>query len=207
MRMVQKLDDAYKKDFLEEIASIGTGNASALLSTLTDKEVKVTISTSDMVSPKDISKLVTASKTLVVVQYAPIGGELRGNILVVFPRESALSLLDLLQEKELGTTKWLSKIEQDILKKATRSLVNCYLDAIKGFLNIEIMPSELRIFSTFGDTINDLIDLTLKKGTKQIFYLNTKLRIEPDIEAEIFFLFEEDLSSFLMEKASELLTR
>lgn len=204
--MVQRADESYK-DFLQEIASIGTGNASALLSTLTDKEVNVTISTSDMVSPKSISNLVSASKRLVVVQYAPIGGELRGNILLVTPRESALSLLDLLQKKKLGTTKWLSKEEQDILKKVSRSLVKCYLDAIKGFLNIEIKSSKLRIFSTFGETINELIDLTLKKGTKQIFYLNTKMNIEPNIEGEFFFLFEEALSSFLMEKATEMLAR
>lgn len=206
MRVVQKADELHK-DFLQEIASIGTGNASALLSTLTDKEVNVTVSTSDMVSPKNISNLVSASKKLVVVQYAPIGGELVGNILLVIPRESALSLIDLLQKKKLGTTKWLSKEEQDTLKKASRSLVKCYLDAIEGFLNIGIKHGKLRIFSTFGETINELIDLTLKKETKQIFYLNTKMRIKPNIEGEFFFLFEEALSSFLMEKAAELLAR
>ena len=85
--------------------------------------------------------------------------------------------------------------------------MNCYLDTIRGFLNIEVAPSELRIFSTFGETINELIDLTLKKGTKQIFYLNTKMSIKPDIESEFFFLFEEAISSFLMKKAAEMLAR
>ena len=206
MRMVQKYDKSHK-DFLQEIASIGTGNASALLSTLIDKEVNITISTADMVSPKNISNLVSASKRLVIVQYAPIGGELRGNILLVIPRESALSLLDLLQKKKLGTTQWLSKEEQDILKKVSRSLVRCYLDAIKGFLNIEIKYSKLRVFSTFGETINELIDLTLKKRTKKVFYLNTKMSIESNIEGEFYFLFEEGLSSLLMQKAAEMLAR
>lgn len=204
--MVQKLDEIHK-DFLKEMASIGAGNASALLSTLVDKEVDVALSTFDIVSAKNMSKLVASSKELVVVQYAPIGGELVGNILLVFPRDSALSLTDLLQKKEPGTTKWLSKDEQHILKKTSQSLVKCYLDAIKGFLGVVIAPSELRIFSVFGDTVNDLIDLTLKKRTRQVFYLNTKLRVRPDIKTEFWFLFEEALGSFLIEKAEEMLAR
>jgi chemotaxis protein CheY-P-specific phosphatase CheC len=206
MKMVQKLDEVHK-DFLEEMASIGAGNASTLLSTLIDKEVSVTVSTFDMVSPKNISKLVTISKELIVVQYAPLGGELVGNILLVFPRKSALSLIDLLKKRKPGTTDWLSQNEQDLLKKTSGSLVKCYLDAIKNFLGIVIAPSELRIFSVFGDTINDLIDLTLKKTKKQVFYLNTKLRIKPSVEGEISFIFEETLGSFLIEKSKEMLAK
>ena len=206
MRMVQKLDEVHK-DFLKEIASIGAGNASTLLSKLTGKEVNTTVSTFDMVSPKNIPKIVNASKRLVVVQYASIGGELGGTVLLVFPRENALSLVDLLRKREQGTTEWLSEEDQDILKGVSRSLVVCYLNAIQGFLNTKLQPSELRIFSTFGETITDLIDLTLKKRTKQVFYLNTKLSIKPNIEGEFFFLLDENLSSFLLEKSAEMLAR
>ena len=204
--MVQKLDEGHK-DFLKEMASIGAGNASTLLSKLIGKEVTTTVSTFDMLSPKNIPKIVNVSKRLVVVQYASIGGELGGTMLLVFPRENALSLLDMLQRRDPGTTEWLSEEDQDILKSVSQSLVRCYLDAIKGFLNIRLQPSELRIFSTFGETITDLIDLTLKKRTKQVFYLNTKLSIKPNIEGKFFFLLDESLSSFLIEKAAEMLAR
>lgn len=204
--MVQKLDEVHK-DFLEEMASIGACNASTLLSKLIGKEVNTTVSTFVMVSPKNISKIVNASKRLVVVQYASIGGELGGNVLLVFPRESALSMVDLLQERDPGTTEWLSEEEQNILKRVSRALVICYLDAIKGFLNITLQPSELRIFSTFGETIIDLIDLALKKKTKQVFYLNTKLSVKPDIQGEFNFMLDESLSSFLLEKSAEMLAR
>lgn len=204
--MVQKLEEVHK-DFLKEIASIGAGNTSTLLSKLTGKEVTTTISTFEMVSPKNISTIVSASKRLVVVQYASIGGELGGTILLVFPREKALSLLDLLRKREPGTTEWLSAEDQDLLKRVSRSLVVCYLNAIQGFLNARLQPSELRIFSTFGETITDLIDLTLKKRTKRVFYLNTKLSIKPNIGGEFFFLLDESLSSFLIEKAAKMLAR
>jgi len=202
--MGQKLTEMHK-DFLKEIASIGAGNASTLLSKLTGKEINMTVSTFDMASPQKMAKIVNASRRLVVVQYASIGGELGGTVLLVFPRESALSLVDLLQRREPGTTEWLSKEDQDTLKRVSRCLVMCYLDAIKGFLNIRLQPSELRIFSTFGETIMDLIDLALKKKTEQVFYLDTKLSVKPNIEGGFNFLLDENLSSFLLEKSAKML--
>lgn len=199
--------DEVHKDFLKEIASIGAGNASTLLSKLIGKEVNTTVSTFDMVSPKDISTIIMASKRLVVVQYASIGGELGGTALLVFPRESALSLLDLLRKREPGATEWLSEEDQDILKRVSQSLVVCYLNAIQGFLNTRLHSGELRIFSTFGETITELMDLALKKRTKQVFYLNTKLSIKPNVEGEFNFLLDENLSSFLLERATEMLAR
>jgi len=204
--MVQKLDEAHK-DFLKEIASIGAGNATTLLSKLAGKEVNITTSTFEMVSPKNISTIVSASKRLVVVQYASIGGELGGTVLLVFPRESVLSLVDLLRKREQGTTEWLSEEDQDTLKGVSRSLVVCYLNAIQAFLNTRLQPGELRVFSTFGETITELMDLTLKRKTKQVFYLNTKLSIKPNVEGEFYFLLDEGLSSLLLEKSAEMLAR
>ncbi|MCJ7632793.1 chemotaxis protein CheC [Candidatus Bathyarchaeota archaeon] len=198
--MMQKLDEV-QKDFLKEMANIGAGNASTLLSKLVGKEVTTTISTFDVISPKTISEIGNAPKRLVVVQYAAIRGEHEGTCLIVFPRESALCLLDLLRKREPGTTEWLSGEDQDVLKRVSRSLVVCYLNAIQAFFITSLQPGELRIFSTFGETIAELMDLSLKRKTKQVFYLNTKLSIKPNIGGEFYFLLDEDLFSLLYKLA------
>ena len=204
--MVQKLDEVHK-DFLEEMASIGAGNASTLLSNQTNREVNVTVSTFDMMTSREISKTVNVSTKLVVVQYASLGGELGGSVLLIFPRESALSLVDLVQKRKLGTTEWLSEDKQEILKQVSESLVMCYIDAIKNFLKVRLQPGDLRVFSTYGETIADLVDLTLRKKSKQLFYLNTRLSIKPNIEGEFVFLFDEKLSTFLLKKSAEMLAK
>lgn len=201
--MSQKLEEVHK-DFFKEMANIGAGNATTLLFKLIGKEVSTTIPKFEIIPSKNITKIFSVSERLVVVQYASIGGELGGNILVVFPRESALSLVNLLQKRVAGTTEWLSDEDQDLLKSISQWLVRCYLDAIKGLLNIKLKPSELRIIYTFGETIGDLIDMALKKMTKQVFYLQTKFNVKPNIEGSFYFFFDENLSSFLLEKAEEL---
>ena len=95
-----------EKDALQEVGSIGSGNASSILSNLTGKEVTLTVTHTDIVPIKEIPKLilgkkelVTGPKKLVVGVYSQISGDVRGNITVIFSKESALLLSDLLQKK------------------------------------------------------------------------------------------------------------
>lgn len=206
MRMEQKLEPSHQ-DILKEIAQIGARNASKLLSNLVGKEVTTTVSMFDMISAEDTSDIILALKRLVIVQYASIDGEIEGTSLLVFPRESALSLIDLLQTRKTGTTEWLSQIDQYILKQLSCDLVICYLNAIEEYLNTKLHPKDLKVFSTYGETINDLIETVLKKKAKRVFYLHAKLNIHQAIEGDFFLLLDQSLSSFLLKKPTKILTR
>jgi len=206
MRMEQKLEPSHQ-DILKEIAQIGARNASKLLSNLVGKEVTTTVSMFDMISAEDTSDIILALKKLVIVQYASIDGEIEGTSLLVFPRESALSLIDLLQTRKTGTTEWLSQIDQYILNQLSCDLVICYLNAIEEYLNTKLHPKDLKVFSTYGETINDLIETVLKKKAKRVFYLHAKLNIHQAIEGDFFLLLDQSLSSFLLKKPTKILTR
>jgi len=206
MRMEQKVEPSHQ-DILKEIAQIGARNASKLLSNLVGKEVTTTVSMFDMISAEDTSDIILALKKLVIVQYASIDGEIEGTSLLVFPRESALSLIDLLQTRKTGTTEWLSQIDQYILNQLSCDLVICYLNAIEEYLNTKLHPKDLKVFSTYGETINDLIETVLKKKAKRVFYLHAKLNIHQAIEGDFFLLLDQSLSSFLLKKPTKILTR
>lgn len=206
MRMEQKVEPSHQ-DILKEIAQIGARNASKLLSTLVGKEVTTTVSMFDMISAEDTSDIILALKKLVIVQYASIDGEIEGTSLLVFPRESALSLIDLLQTRKTGTTEWLSQIDQYILNQLSCDLVICYLNAIEEYLNTKLHPKDLKVFSTYGETINDLIETVLKKKAKRVFYLHAKLNIHQAIEGDFFLLLDQSLNSFLLKKPTKILTR
>jgi len=206
MRMEQKLEPSHR-DILKKIAQIGARNASKLLSNLVGKEVTTTVSMFDMISAEDTSDIILALKRLVIVQYASIDGEIEGTSLLVFPRESALSLIDLLQTRKTGTTEWLSQIDQYILNQLSCDLVICYLNAIEEYLNTKLHPKDLKVFSTYGETINDLIETVLKKRAKRIFYLHAKLKIHQIIEGDFFLLLDQRLSFFLLKKPTKILTK
>jgi len=206
MRMEQKLEPSHR-DILKKIAQIGARNASKLLSNLVGKEVTTTVSMFDMISAEDTSDIILALKRLVIVQYASIDGEIEGTSLLVFPRESALSLIDLLQTRKTGTTEWLSQIDQYILNQLSCDLVICYLNAIEEYLNTKLHPKDLKVFSTYGETINDLIETVLKKKAKRVFYLHAKLDIRQAIKGDFFLLLDQSLNSFLLKKPTKILTR
>jgi len=206
MRMEQKVEPSHQ-DILKEIAQIGARNASKLLSNLVGKKVTTTVSMFDMISAEDTSDIILALKKLVIVQYASIDGEIEGTSLLVFPRESALSLIDLLQTRKTGTTEWLSQIDQYILNQLSCDLVICYLNAIEEYLNTKLHPKDLKVFSTYGETINDLIETVLKKKAKRVFYLHAKLNIHQAIEGDFFLLLDQSLNSFLLKKPTKILTR
>ncbi len=194
------------RDLLSEMANIGAGNVSSLLSELLDREVSISVSIFDVVSSKNVSQVIKVADKLVVVQHALIRGEVEGIVLLIFPRKSAFLLVDLLTKRKGSKTEWLSKKDQMILKKMGQSLVKCYSDAIKKFVNVSLYPEKLRIYPALGETIMELTDVLLDKQISQVFYINTKINIEPDIKGEFFFLLDEKLSTFLVEKAANLLS-
>jgi chemotaxis protein CheY-P-specific phosphatase CheC len=147
MRMVQKLEELHN-GLLKETANIGSGNASTLLSMLVDKEVNLTASSFEIVSLKDIHQLIIPLKKLVVVQFIPLGGRLEGSVLLVFPREGVFFLLDLMQKKEPGTTRWLSMEKQDMLRKL--SSLSMHKSARGFFSSLICYPSEDVFELVFG---------------------------------------------------------
>lgn len=209
--MVKKLTEM-QRDVLKEMANIGSGNASTFLSEEIGKEVNVTVSTCDLISFKRLAKLVRASEELVITVFTSIGstpaggGEREiGNVMLVFPKEDAFSLIDLLQRKEIGTTKNLSPGNQFILKQVSSSLLRCYLDAIKDFLNLKIQPSKLRLIGTYGESIMDFVLLAMKEKPEKLILLETKMSVEPNIQGKFYFLLKENFLSYLPIKSTERL--
>jgi hypothetical protein len=75
---------------------------------LTDTEVNLAVSSFAIVSIKGIQELIIPLRKLGVEQFTSLSDGLEDYTLLVFPRGSVFFLLDLIQKKEQGTTKWLS---------------------------------------------------------------------------------------------------
>jgi len=189
-----------QRDFLREMANIGAGNASTVLSEAVGREVKLTVSRLNIISLKQLSELVRASKKLVVTVFTSIGGAVLGSVILIFPIESAFSLVDLLRRRGVGTTKLLSMEAQGVLRRASLSLLRCYLDAITKFLNIEVQPERPRLVATLSETIMDFVQMSMKERLERILMLKTELKVEPDIRGEYYLLLKENIISFLPTK-------
>jgi len=171
--------DKMQMDALRELASISSGNASTALSKLTGKLVKVTTSQINIVEIKNLPKGVGGSKKMVSGAYTQVTGDISGNMLILFPRPTALIISDLVQKKELGITEVIREKEQDALIEVGNILSSSYLDTFNSFLGIEITHSKPRFISIFGESVVDFALLRARGELKYVLLLKTKFIINP----------------------------
>jgi len=161
-----------EKDVLKEISNMGAGNASTFLSKKIGDEIKLSTPVYKLISFDQFEKYFAIPKGVAICAFAKLKGEVLGSVMLVFDTKSAFALIDLLQKKEMGTTTWLSEKDQLKLKQVGHLVLRCYLNAISRFMNYELNSDKLRIFSTLGDAVIDLMLLGAKKSDHFIVLQN-----------------------------------
>ena len=156
--MDYKLTD-FQKDALVELGNLGSGKASSTLSDMMGNKVNLTIPFMDLVQVNEVPKLISGPKKLVAGTYSQIIGDVCGGIVIVFPLKSALMMIDLFQKRRPGTTKLLEEKDQETLKEIGNVLSNSYLETFTNFLEVKADYTDLRVISTFGESISDFLML------------------------------------------------
>ena len=162
-KMEERLTEM-EKDILKEISNMGAGNASTLLSKKIGEEIRLSTPVYKLISFDQVEKYVAVPKGVAICAFAKLKGEILGSTMLVFDTKSAFALADLLQKRKIGTTKWLSEKDQLKLKQVGHLVLRCYLNAISRFMNYELNSEKLRMFSTLGDAVIDLMLLGAKKS-------------------------------------------
>lgn len=193
-----------EKDALKETANISAGNASTTLSDITKKKVNIVISDLNFVLLSDL-KVFGGPQRLVVGVYTPVSGEMGGTIIIMFPIESALALSSILQKKEVSSTA-LSQGDQEALRKMGNILSDSYLDALSEFLDISLQRMESKIVSTFGESIMDLILLSIDEDCSHGLLIKTNFSVEKStIQGDFILLLATKKMDNVLKKIKEKL--
>ncbi|MCT8976148.1 chemotaxis protein CheC [Clostridium sp. CX1] len=124
-------------DALREVGNIGTGNAATALSQLINKKVDMTVPNINIVPFDDIFSSIGGDEIVVGV-IVRVLGETPGNILFVFEKNTALSLVQILTgEKE----EYLSEMGNSVICEIGNIISSSYMNAISKFTGLTIMPS------------------------------------------------------------------
>jgi len=187
-----------KLDILREIGNIGGGNAATALSQLIGKQVSVTVPQAKLIPINEIINLELASKPheVSIAVSLRILGKLRGGILVFFPTESALPLIDILMHRTIGTTEVFNLIDESALSETAHILCSSYLNAVGQFLNLhQLIPS---LTEVFVDRVDKLSKAMVKKFIPEninfIVPIENHLAID-DIKFNLFVIFLLDPES------------
>lgn len=132
-------------DALRELGNIGAGNAAVALSQLLGKEVLIDVPSVRLLELARLSdsEFMPDSGEVSIIASLKILGAVRGLMLVLFSQENALSLVNLLAQKETGGKESFSLLDTSMLSESAHILSTSYLNAIGEFLKIYGLVSSL----------------------------------------------------------------
>lgn len=130
-----------QRDALLEIGSIGAGHAATALSELVDQKVMIDVPKLDIIEVHNVPQLMGGPETLVAAVFIRVLGDVRGSMLFLVPRDSALSMVDLLQGHDLGTTKVIGETDEELLKQTGNILAMAYLNSLTRLTDLVFLPS------------------------------------------------------------------
>ena len=142
---------------LNQINEAASQRCSAALSKLTNKQIQVIFSPPSITDIKEIPFLLGSEETGSGI-YLPIKGSVSGSSLLLFPKETACNLCDIMMKRELHTTQELCSFDEGILKEVSNIILGNYLAILSNRLNGEIVEG-MPDFSSgmFGAILEEIV--------------------------------------------------
>ena len=188
-------------DALKEVGTIGAGHAANALSQLAGKKIMITVPEVKVSSLKKIVKLVGPPENLVAAIYMKLMGDTRGKSLLIFPRQSAFNLVDILMKRSAGQTKFLEEIDRSALKEVGNILTGAVLTTLAEFLNISLIPSVPLMAYDMVGAILEALAIEFGEDADYIFCIHTEFT-DPslDIGGSFILVFDRKSLNIIIEK-------
>ena len=123
--------------------------------------------------------------------YLPVTGDIHGAALLIFPKEAAFILSDLLVKRPPGTTRKLTPIDESALKEVGNIISGKYLTVLSNTLQIKIVE-HIPNFSLdmFGAIIDQIITEFARK-TENALVIEIEFTFKPETFKGYFLLLFE----------------
>jgi len=181
----------FQMSALAEAGNIGSGHAAVALSQLIGHKIMVAVTKVQVVNVKEYFRLIGKPDSLLIGICLKVLGDIQGAILLVFMREPALALVDVLMNQKIGTTKVLGDMEQSALKEAGSILGATYLNAISELIKITTIPSVPKIAFDKADEVVKAVFEHIDQKAGMILGVETEF-IEASTRIRGHFIFMPD---------------
>jgi chemotaxis protein CheC len=128
-------------DALREVANMGAGHAATALSQLTKSRIMVSVPRLQIVPLEEVPELLGNADEVVAAVLMHMLGDLTGRALLLFPRDAALSLSEILLRRGTGSSHVFAELEKSAIKEAGNILCAAYMNALADFMGMMILPS------------------------------------------------------------------
>ncbi len=188
--MIDQIDKPQFHDelrpLLEVMAGEGIQRAMQGLSQMTGQNITVTQPKVTLIKLNEIPNLLGGPENEAVGVYLRAEGEMSGQIMLVFPYERALKLVDLLIDEPEGTTKTLGSFERSALAEVGNLTGSFFLNAVASMLGMEARPTPPAVMVDMVAAILDVIIATAAGVSEHVLMLSATF-MQGEREAEASF--------------------
>lgn len=128
-------------DALKEVVSIGAGHAATALSQLTGRRIMIDVPRVHVTRLKDAPAALGEPDRVVAAVHMRFLGDLTGRTVLLFDRDAASHLAELLLDRPSGRTQAFGEMEQSSIKETANILTGACMNALSDFLGIMILQS------------------------------------------------------------------
>ena len=190
-------------EIIREFANIGAGNAATALASLLDMELVNEVTSCRLLPISDIAEWLGGGEQVVAGTYTQLCGELRSGVLVVFPRESAETLVGHMSRQEVDLAA-LTPIQISALCEAGNICLCWYLVAVSRMIDTDLIPAPPGAAVDLLGAVLDIPLATLGATVDQVIAVHTIFRgVDRTFEGYFLMLPEKRMLETIMDRMGE----
>ncbi len=132
---------AVQLDALREVSNMGAGHAATALSQMTNARIMINVPRLQVVPLEEVPDIMGNPDEVVAAVLMHMLGDLTGRTLLVFPRNAAMRLSEILLHRAVGSSHVFGELEQSSIKEAGNILSAAYMNALADFMGLMLLPS------------------------------------------------------------------
>ena len=186
-------------DTLREIGSIGTGNAASALSTMLDREVRITLPEVRIMGYNEAIEWIGGPEAITAGVLVRISGQMTGVMLSIQSLEFINLALESMLSESIDDYSQLGEIERSALVEIGNIMISTFINALSGLADVKL---DLTVPSISVDMQGAILAVPMAEYGGQTDYLMTiggnfvcdgrvvpcRLLLSPDIRSLNFLL-------------------
>lgn len=181
-------------DALREVGNIGAGHAATVLSQLLHQRVEMAVPRISIVPLNQVCETIGGAEIPMVGVFMRVYGDSPSRMLYLYPRDSALTLADLVIGRPKKESVVIGEIEGSALKEIANILTGAYIYALSTFTGLNMISSVPGLaFDMAGAILNSVL-ADFGSLTDYALVIETQLKVA-DINASGHFFLAPDPES------------
>lgn len=188
-----------QKELLERIIKLSTDSSAVALSEMTNRSIFLQSPRLDVISLDAITNIAGGAESTAISACLTFSGEISGNMLLLFPGNSAFKLINQVLREDSEGIEELNEMATSVLGEVGNLVNSYFLSTLSDYVGLDLRPSSPMVVQDMIGAIVSSAILMLERAPEEILYIETDIANESSKIEGYLMLFtdEESLSKLL----------